>query len=167
MSLAFELQIAHEAVRPARRLARAVFFVAVLALGLAGHELLGSAAAWPMVAGAAAVAAAFAARRTAPAAALGVLRVSREGVIGWAPASDDADPRGAASPGGSGDGALGTVALHRWQFAPRFAWLELRPALGGRAVRLVLARSAVPAAQWAALGRWLTWVGRARTGQKG
>jgi len=61
---------------------------------------------------------------------------------------------------GDGIGTAGEmVELHRWQFAARFAWLELRTARGQH-LRLVLERSAFGADQWAALGRWLTWVGR-------
>ncbi|MBW6495204.1 MAG: hypothetical protein K0B16_11755, partial [Burkholderiaceae bacterium] len=76
-----------------------------------------------------------------------IRRVAEDGAVCWR-ADDSVDPGQEAE-------------LRRWQFTARFAWLDLRTT-GGDSLRLVLARSAFSGQQWAALGRWLTWVERDR-----
>lgn len=146
MSLALELQVgpATGPGLPGARLLLAA--TGAGAIALAGSELLGRDAPWPWLAALATFAvAALLARPTDWGSQHGILRVTADGASSWQPASA-AGPTQAAQ-------------LQRWQFAPRFAWLELHTS-GGKPLRLVLARAAFSAGQWASLGRWLTWVGR-------
>ena len=148
MALALELQLARQAgraLRPARLLLAAA---AVGAVALAGREWWRSDPSWPMlVVLGVSVLAALLWRGPRWGSEAGILRVAEDGAVCWR-------SEGCPEPGRE-------AQLRRWQFTPRLAWLDLTTA-SGDSLRLVLARNEFSAPQWAALGRWLTWVERAR-----
>ncbi len=146
MSLALELQVGRQAGQTLR-LARFLLAAAGLgAVALAGLEWWRSDPSWPMlVVLVVAVLAAMLWRGPRWGAKAGILRVAEDGAVCWR-ADDSVDLSQEAE-------------LRRWQFTARFAWLDLGTTTGD-SLHLVLARSAFTGQQWAALGRWLTWVER-------
>jgi len=148
VTLALDLQLgrqASQALRPARWLLAAA---GAGAAALAGLEWWRSDPSWPMlVMLGLAVLAALLWRGPRWGSEPGLLRVAEDGAVCW---RADGCPESGRE-----------AQLRRWQFTPRLAWLELKTT-SGDSVRLVLARTEFSAQQWAALGRWLTWVERAR-----
>ena len=157
MSLALELRVDDGAQRPLRRLAQAVTGLGAAAAALAGFELLAREVPWPFIAGGLLLAGTVLGRGTPRASPQGNLRVTPAGRIVWEAGGADA---AAACARAERPAVMASLELQRWQFAARFAWLELRAPDGSGELRLTLARDSFSAEQWSALGRWLTWSGR-------
>ncbi len=146
MSLALELQLGRQAGQSLRAARFLLAAAGAGAVALAGLEWWRSDPSWSMLVGlVVSVLAAMLWRGPRWGAKPGILRVAEDGVLCWR-ADNSVAPDQEAE-------------LRRWQFTARFAWLELRTTAGD-SLRLVLARSAFSGQQWAALGRWLTWVER-------
>lgn len=146
MSLALELQLGRQAGQALRSARLLLALVGTGAVVLAGLEWWRSNPSWPMLLVLmVSVLAAMLWRGPRWGAEAGILRLAEDGSVCWQAA-------GSVDPGHEAE-------LRRWQFTARFAWLDMSTTTGD-SLHLVLVRRAFTGQQWAALGRWLTWIER-------